>query len=154
MTIHILPNISRSKGNQTMKFGQLIEYNKRNIFLQKSCRKWGRETSSRPLCFFKKSIIYGKSKFSAAKFQYISVVFNLACNKNKLNKTLDYWFTDILNFSFLEKDLGTVSRPHLVCDFSRKMCLIYNLLTDHISVPDCRYLLRYWSICVLQLFLN
>ena len=35
--IHILPNISQSKGNQTMKFGQLIEYNKRNIFLQKSC---------------------------------------------------------------------------------------------------------------------
>ena len=29
-----LPNISRSKGNQTMKLGQLIEYNKRNIFLQ------------------------------------------------------------------------------------------------------------------------
>ena len=34
--IHILPNISQSKGNQTMKIGQLIEYNKRNIFLQKS----------------------------------------------------------------------------------------------------------------------
>ena len=30
--IHILPNISRSKGNQTMKFGQLIEYNMRNFF--------------------------------------------------------------------------------------------------------------------------
>ena len=25
ITIHILPNISRSKGNQTMEFGQLIE---------------------------------------------------------------------------------------------------------------------------------
>ena len=25
--------------NKTMKFGQLIEYNKRNIFLKKSCRK-------------------------------------------------------------------------------------------------------------------
>ena len=25
--IHILPNISRNKGNQAMKFGQLIEYN-------------------------------------------------------------------------------------------------------------------------------
>ena len=24
--MHILPNISRSKGNQTVKFGQLIEY--------------------------------------------------------------------------------------------------------------------------------
>ena len=35
IAIHILPNISQSKGNQTMKYGQLIEYNKRNIFLQK-----------------------------------------------------------------------------------------------------------------------
>ena len=33
--IHILPNISKSKGNQVMKFCQLIEYNERNIFLQK-----------------------------------------------------------------------------------------------------------------------
>ena len=39
IAIHILPNISRSKGNQTMKFGQLIEYNKGNIFLQKLCGK-------------------------------------------------------------------------------------------------------------------
>ena len=31
-TIHILPNISRSKVNQTMKFGQLIEYNMRKFF--------------------------------------------------------------------------------------------------------------------------
>ena len=37
--IYILSNISQSKGNQTMKFGQLIEYNKGNIFLQKLCRK-------------------------------------------------------------------------------------------------------------------
>ena len=33
---HILPNISRSKDNQTMKFGQLIEYNMKNIFIEKS----------------------------------------------------------------------------------------------------------------------
>ena len=32
IAIHILPNISQSKGNQTKQFGQLIEYNKRNIF--------------------------------------------------------------------------------------------------------------------------
>ena len=41
--IHIMPSILRSKGNQTMKFAQLIDYNMRNIFLQKS------ETSPRPL---------------------------------------------------------------------------------------------------------
>ena len=51
IAIHILPNISQSKGNQTMKFGQLIEYNKWNIFLQKLWGKWGRETSCRPLFF-------------------------------------------------------------------------------------------------------
>ena len=28
-TIHILPNNSQSEGNQEMKFGQLIEYNKK-----------------------------------------------------------------------------------------------------------------------------
>ena len=49
--IHILPNISRSKGNQTLKFGQKV-YNKRNNFLWKSCRKWGRETSFRPRFVF------------------------------------------------------------------------------------------------------
>ena len=48
----MLPNISQSKDNQTMKFVQLIEYNKRKIFLQKLCRKWGKETSSRPLFIF------------------------------------------------------------------------------------------------------
>ena len=48
--MHILPNISRSKGNQTMKFDQLIEYNMRNIFLEKSYTKWLKngETSRRP----------------------------------------------------------------------------------------------------------
>ena len=35
IAIHILPNISRSKGQQTLKFGQLIEYNMRNIFIEK-----------------------------------------------------------------------------------------------------------------------
>ena len=48
IAIEVLSNISQSKGNQIMKFGQLIEHNKRNIFSQKLCGKWGRETSSRP----------------------------------------------------------------------------------------------------------
>ena len=45
----ILLHISRSKGNQTMKFGQLTEYNLENIFLEKSCTKSGGETNPRPL---------------------------------------------------------------------------------------------------------
>ena len=36
IAIHILPNTPQTKGNQTMKFGQLIEFNKRNVFLKKN----------------------------------------------------------------------------------------------------------------------
>ena len=50
----ILPNISRGKGKQTTKFGHLIEYNMRYIFLQKSYTK----------CCGEASPFYKKSKFS------------------------------------------------------------------------------------------
>ena len=39
IAIQILPNTSQSNGNQKIKFGQLIQHNKKNIFLQKLCRK-------------------------------------------------------------------------------------------------------------------
>ena len=40
ITIHIIPNIARSKGNQTTKFGLLIEYITRNTFLEKIIQMW------------------------------------------------------------------------------------------------------------------
>ena len=48
-----------------MKLGQLIEYNKKIIVLQKLCRKCGKELVSDPILFFK-SLRWGKSKWSAA----------------------------------------------------------------------------------------
>ena len=48
IAILILSNISRSKGNQTTKFGQLIEYNMRNIFVEKSCTKYDGEAIPKP----------------------------------------------------------------------------------------------------------
>ena len=56
IVIHILPNISRSKDNQTMTFGQLIEYNMRNTFPGKSYTKCGGETIPRPFSKKKKKI--------------------------------------------------------------------------------------------------
>ena len=53
IAIHILANTSRSKGNQTMKFGQLTEYNMRNNFLKKTYSKCRGETI--PRLFSKKS---------------------------------------------------------------------------------------------------
>ena len=41
--IHISHNISISKENHTMKFGQLIEYNMKNIFLKNHTQSVGRK---------------------------------------------------------------------------------------------------------------
>ena len=65
-----------------MKLGQLIEYNKRNIYSL--------------LMLFFKNFILGNSKWSAAWFHYISIALKLAYNKNKLLKTLQYWARDML----------------------------------------------------------
>ena len=50
ITIHILPNISRGKGNQTIELGQLIEDNltKTNVFTEKSYTKCGEAIIPRP----------------------------------------------------------------------------------------------------------
>ena len=103
-----------------VKFDQLIiEYNKRNIFLQSRKRRW--ETSARPLLVFQKSI---KASGLKLECQYTSIALNLAYNKNKLFKTLDYWSSGMLCFNFLEKGLGIVSPPYFVYDFSRKMLVM------------------------------
>ena len=48
IAVHILTNISRRKGNKVMKLRQLIDYNMRNIFLDNSYAKYGKETIPRP----------------------------------------------------------------------------------------------------------
>ena len=69
IAIQILPNISRSKENRSMKFRQLVEYNMINIFLEKSYTKYGRETIPRP---FSK-----KSKSSISLDQWSKVLYSL-----------------------------------------------------------------------------
>ena len=58
----------------------------------------------------------------------------------------------MFNIDFLGKGLGIVSPPHFVYDFSKKMFLMLYLLSDQISLSDWLYFLKYWAICVLQLF--
>ena len=53
IAVHILPNILKRKGNQTMKFGQLIECNMKTIFHEKWYTKFDEEPIPKP--FSKKS---------------------------------------------------------------------------------------------------
>ena len=48
ITIHIMPKIAICKGNQTMKYGQLIEYGMRKLSLEELYPKCGGGTSPRP----------------------------------------------------------------------------------------------------------
>ena len=69
ISIHILSNISLSKGSQTMKFGQSVEYNMRQIFLEKLYKKCGREII--PGAFTK------KPKLSISLDQQSKVLYSL-----------------------------------------------------------------------------
>ena len=80
IAIHILINISRSKANQAIKFGQLIEYNLRNIFRKKSYAKYGGEAMHGP---FSK-----KSKLSISLDQQSKTLYNLFLIYAKLRTIL------------------------------------------------------------------
>ena len=108
-----------------MKLGQLIEYNNRNIFIQKLCKKRGRETSSRPLFIFLKM---PNMRWKQVVCSLVLILFWVPATwdtlKTNLYKTLGYWSRDKLNFIFSEKGLGLFSPERFVYDFSRKMLLI------------------------------
>ena len=73
ITIRILSNISRSKGNQSVKFGQLIEHNMRKILFEKSCTNCNGETSPRPFCKQSElSISLGLQFWNVREFVFIA----------------------------------------------------------------------------------
>ena len=72
--IYIFSNIWISKVNQTMIFGQLIEYNMINIFFQKSCAKFCGKTILRTIFKnIKRKHISGSTVWSF--IQFFSIVF-------------------------------------------------------------------------------
>ena len=82
ITINILSNISRGKDNQAMRFDQLINYNMRNIFLEKWIihKMWWRNYSE--TLFQKSKLSISLDKFSKvlyslfAKFKNIEIYWN------------------------------------------------------------------------------
>ena len=84
VAIHILPNMSRRKSNQTKKFGQLVEYNMKNIFLEKLYTKCGTKIST-PDSFLKNQnwayLCVNSLKFYSVCF----VVCQIQDNQNILN---------------------------------------------------------------------
>ena len=147
-------NISRSKGNQRMKFGHLIEHNMRNIFLEKSCTKYGRgtiprlftETSKLNICLDQQSkvlhdLFYSISGLGLSKY-----------NETKPQSTCFY----LPSKAFLknQKKVWNQSPCLIFCMiFEEKYFSCYILLTDQTSLSGCLYFVR-WIVWVLQLFVK
>ena len=143
ITIHVLPVISRSKCNQTIKFGQLIECN-RNIFLEKSSTKCSRKTS--PRSFFKKSKLSISRDQVWSFIQFVIIVCpSWGLPKDIETKVLTTWFYFTYK-AFLQNKKGF--ETCLPTSFSAWF-LKKNIYRYRISLSDCLHFLRYLAICVL-----
>ena len=94
ITMRIFPNILRSKANQTMKFGQLTEYNMRNVFLEKSYTKCKGETipiTEKPkyVCFFSSVCFHCISSWGLLQLNYKPITFT--SYKAFLKKQKEVW---------------------------------------------------------------
>ena len=83
-----MPNISPSKGNQTSKFGQLIENITTEIFFFKNHAEngAGRDTSSETQTSSRLLL----TPLFEVKASGLQLSFNLANNRYKIYKTLEY----------------------------------------------------------------
>ena len=101
-----------------MKFGQLIEYNKKNSFFRNHGKnKLGRLVPDLSSFFWK---ALDEVKVSAMVCSLVLINFDspqVDIQLKKLYKTLDYWSRDMLHFDFLEKGLGIVSPTYFVFNF-------------------------------------
>ena len=125
IAIHILPDISRSRGNQTMKFGQLIEYNMRNIFLKKSCIKWVWWRNYTQTLFWKTKI-EGISGLTASTFiQFVFILCQVEGYRNMLKLSgRPLTFTSYKGFLKNQKRSRTTLPSHFLHDFWWKIFLL------------------------------
>ena len=125
--MHILTNTSRSKGNQAMKFGQLIENTRASIFLEKSWTKLGGETirslKNKNWEYFWITIL----KFYKVCFHCIP---SWGLTEYLSNRPLA--FTSYKVFFFKKKKkrgLELISLPHFLHYFWRKIFLLVHSIT-------------------------
>ena len=133
IAIDILPNISRSKGNQTIKVGQLIKYKWRNIFLEKSYSECGEETSPRP---FSAKLKLNISLDQQPKIlQFVFIVCQVESYRNIMRLSCrPLAFTSYQAFC----DLELFSLSLIFCiNFEEKHFSCYALLIDQVPLSGC-----------------
>ena len=150
ISIHILHNISRNKGNQIMKFGQLIKCNMRKIFFEKSYRKCCGETIPRHF--------YKKPKLSISLNKSSKILHSLFLLYGKLTAIKIYWkyvadhlvLNHIKLFQKTKRTVKLVPLPHFLHDFWRQILLLLystNLLNFIVRLTLLREILG--NMCIV-----
>ena len=135
-----MPNISRNKANQTMKLGHIIDYNMRNIFLEKSYTKCRGETTLRSFS--------GKLELSISLDRYSRVLF--ICFYCIPSWGLSKYIESRLQTTCFYLILGIFKKR--VC--SQSLCLIFCIISWPSFIVWLPLFVRYWAMRVLQLFFN
>ena len=142
--MHIFTNISRTKGNQIMKFGQLIEYNMRKkIFLKIIHKMRWRCYSQTPFLKYQNwaYLWINSLKFYTACF-YCVPSWGLS---KKIETKLRKKILKLLPHTKLilkKRGLELVSLHYSW----RKVFLFLYSIPDQISFSGCLYFVRYWAI--------
>ena len=154
ITMHILPNISRSKGNKAIEFRRLIKYNIRNFFVLKNLTQNVVEKLI-------PETLFENSKLSISLYQYSKVLFFLVSLYAKLSAIKIYWnyckpiaftsFNAFLRNGNFKKQKKVWNYSHclffcIICEEKYYPC--YILLPEQILLPCCLYLVRYWLLCI------
>ena len=143
-----MTNVLRSKGNQAMKFGQFIEYNMRNIFIEKPYTKCDGNPILIPFSKHQKwAFLFINILKVYRAFSYCMPSWGLSKDiENKLQTACFY-----LIWSFFKKTrigMEPVSLPLFLYDLWSKMfLLLYSITRPNFIV--WLSLLRYRAIYVL-----
>ena len=127
-----------------MKFGQLIECNTRNIFLEKSYTNCGVETRPRP---FSEKLNWPYIWINGLKFFAVCFYCMQSWGLSKYTETK-------LQLSNIETKQLVFLPHHFPHNFWKKIFLCLNFINCQISLSGCFYFAKYLAICVLQLFVN
>ena len=137
---HLLSNISRSKGNQTMKFSQLVEYNMQLFLWKNHTQNMVEKLFTDP---FLKTQHWAYLWINSLKLYTV----NFQCMPSwGLSKYIENKLpiTCFLLIFEKQKEVWNYSRCLIFCMiFEEKYFCCCILLTDQISLPVRLYLLRY-----------
>ena len=135
-----------------MKFGQLIEDNKKKFFFKNHAASEAGGLVPDLFLIFKTVL----QKVKAIALQLTFNIFRQRSTWNTVKKNcvkLQTMYPETCSILIFQKRIWEQFLHHILCmNFQEKCFSCHILLIDQISLSDYLYVLRYWTICAFCLF--